>query len=499
MKLLLPKPDFTDTRLFQVALLCLVVLPIIANFFAFDVVVITTTSLKDYFLVDNSEIGLLLALYQLPNCVVPLLGGNVMAKLGAARTAVIMIALCVLGNVLSVVGFRADSLPLFRLSRFVFGLGGECLLMCIDVMITVYFNGSSLSFAYGVLVSAQRVGGLLALFACPLVATEYGFLWNYYLATILLSIGGALLVALFYLEGNTLFRVKSADEDDTIAAVENPPISLAQGLKHLSKNLDFWFYAFIGTLFYSALYSFLAFTPDWLIAERGLPQADAGFMCSLIMLGSTILSPIFGHFVDKFGHRCHLLIFSFTISAVGFILPIFFEESLGCVYLCFAFVAIGLSLFPCVFAGLLPLIVPDETMFSQCYSITYGFFNTGTFLSYYLMGLLSELYGYWAAFGMLAFMTAAAFVLGCILWVRDKKGLFSLTASELHTDTLDCNDSQIEGPGTPGRNRNVLIGLINHNEDMSNRMARRNSFDGGRSSSHTPNNKHGYGAVNLYD
>lgn len=61
-----------------------------------------------------------------------------------------------------------------------------------------------------------------------------------------------------------------------------------------------WIIGFTWMWFNAALISFLTFAPDFFVSQ-GYETVFAGFMSSIVMMGSLFLSPLIGYFVYRFG------------------------------------------------------------------------------------------------------------------------------------------------------------------------------------------------------
>ena len=56
------------------------------------------------------------------------------------------------------------------LGRFIFGLGGECMSVAQSAIISNWFKGKELSFAFGLNLSVSRLGSVLNGILVPMIA-----------------------------------------------------------------------------------------------------------------------------------------------------------------------------------------------------------------------------------------------------------------------------------------------------------------------------------------
>lgn len=71
-------------------------------------------------------------------------------------------------------GVNAESYWLALLGRFVFGLGGECMTVAQSTIVSQWFKGKELAFAFGLNLSISRLGSTLNGLIEPTYAAEHG-------------------------------------------------------------------------------------------------------------------------------------------------------------------------------------------------------------------------------------------------------------------------------------------------------------------------------------
>ena len=152
----------------------------------------------------GSRLGAAFALYALPNAVVPLLAGVAYARLGVWRSLIAISVIIALGVGVIALGVAAQSLRLFLLGRFLYGLVGESMLIGLDVLVSDWFRHAELGLAMGVVQGAAQTGSVAAFYGVPpLIAAAGGAV----LAPYVLAFGLCVVAVLLLLSAQALERV----------------------------------------------------------------------------------------------------------------------------------------------------------------------------------------------------------------------------------------------------------------------------------------------------
>ncbi len=136
---------------------------------------------------------------------------------------------------------------------------------------------------------------------------------------------------------------------------------------------------------------FLTFAPDF-FASKGYEIGFAGFMSSIVMMGSLFLSPLIGYFVYRFGKEEMFIV----LGGVALALLIFLIPSTS--FHLALLVLIG------IFAAFVPAPVfslPSKMVKSQNLGLSFGILtaclNVGVLAGPYLTGLAKDLTGKYTA------------------------------------------------------------------------------------------------------
>jgi len=150
-----PPPVF-----YRWAVLVVISLAMFGNYYVYDAISPIADLLKEQLGFSDSNIGLLNAIYSVPNVIMVLIGGILIDKIGVKKATLLFGTLCFAGAVVTAV---SSSLAVMATGRLIFGIGAESLIVSVTTAIAKWFKGKELSFAFGVNLTIARLGSFLAL------------------------------------------------------------------------------------------------------------------------------------------------------------------------------------------------------------------------------------------------------------------------------------------------------------------------------------------------
>src|SRR5271170_6305383 len=150
-----PEPS----RFFRWMVLIIISLVMFGNYYVYDCIAPIADLLSKQLGFSDSNIGLLQAIYSIPNVFMVLIGGYVVDRIGTRKAILIFGTLCFVGSVLTTLSPR---LSVMAGGRLVFGLGAESLIVAVTTAVAKWFRGKELSFAFGINLMISRAGSLLA-------------------------------------------------------------------------------------------------------------------------------------------------------------------------------------------------------------------------------------------------------------------------------------------------------------------------------------------------
>ena len=232
----------------------------------------------------------------------------------------------------------SPQLKMMLLGRFLFGLGAETSIVVVSKVIVKWFKGKELALAFGLKIGIARLGSFAAFYFSPIIA-ENSSHWNnaIWFAAMLLAI--ALLFFLVYSIYDMKFDKQLLDTSKMTEAAKFHVSDLVR----LVTNRSFIFVTLLCMTFYSAVFPFQSFAPDFFLNKFGMTQTMSGKISSLLAIGTLFFTPLVGLLVDRKGKSASLMIIG-SLMLVG-------------IHLCFAFTYIS-PVFLMIMLGIAFSLVP---------------------------------------------------------------------------------------------------------------------------------------------
>src|SRR5258708_33271031 len=123
-----PEPS----RPFRWAVLIVVALAMFGNCYVYDCIAPIADLLAKQLGFSDSNIGLLQAIYSIPNVIMVLIGGYVVDRSGTRKALLIFGTICLIGAVVTAL---AGKLTVMASGRLIFGLGAESLIVAVTTAV----------------------------------------------------------------------------------------------------------------------------------------------------------------------------------------------------------------------------------------------------------------------------------------------------------------------------------------------------------------------------
>src|ERR1044071_1955606 len=147
------------SRFYRWAVLAIISLAMFGNYYVYDCIAPIADLLATQLHFSDSSIGLVQAIYSIPNVFMVLVGGILVDKLGLRKSLFIFGALCTIGAAVTV---ASPELRVMAAGRLIFGFGAESLMLAVTTGTAKWFRGKELSFAFGINLMIARFGTWLA-------------------------------------------------------------------------------------------------------------------------------------------------------------------------------------------------------------------------------------------------------------------------------------------------------------------------------------------------
>ncbi|HPW19731.1 MAG TPA: MFS transporter [Vicinamibacterales bacterium] len=399
-------------RAFRWLVLVFISLAMFGNYYVYDSISPLADVLKARLGFTDTNIGLLQAIYSVPNIFMVLVGGIVVDRIGVRRATLAFGAACLAG---AAVTASAPSLAVMAAGRLIFGLGAESLIVAVTTAIAKWFKGKELSFAFGVNLTIARLGSFAALNSPSWAGWAYGD-WR---PPLLVATG----FATFCVTGALLYWAleSRAARQYSLGAAGSADTIVFRDLLRFG-----WSYALIVALcvtFYSGIFPFQTFAVKFFMEAHGASRETGGFLSSMLTLFAMICTPLFGFVVDKVGRRSLFMMGGALLLVPAYLMMAYTSVSL---YVPMAMMGTAFSLIPAIMWPSVAYVV-EETRLGTAYGLMTLVQNIGLAGFNLVIGWANDAAGASAANpagyrpGMWIFSTlgVSAVVCSLLLWRRE--------------------------------------------------------------------------------
>ena len=395
-----------ESPLFRWGVLLLVGFVLSTNYYFYDAFSTLKDLLKAEFNFTNTDYGLFVSFYSVPNTflLMAVIGGMILDRIGIRRTGFMFVFFMAFGAFLTAYGasklygdggfaysFMQSFLPdyspelkMMLLGRFFFGLGAETSIVVVSKILVKWFKGKNLALAFGLKVGFGRLGTFAALQASPVLANDGATLTTaIWLAAVLVCIG--LLVFLIYMMLDAKLDKQIAETKTDEDEQEKSKFSF-KDVRQILGNRAYLYIALLCVTFYSAVFPFLAYAPDFFADKFSFTDIQSGRITSLLPLATLIFTPLFGFLIDRCGKSATAMIFG---SLALFVVHALFGFTDILPYVPMIFLGIAFSLVP---AAMWPSMVKlvDDRKIGTAYGLMYSIQNLGLWGFPILAGLILD-------------------------------------------------------------------------------------------------------------
>jgi MFS family permease len=294
----------------------------------------------------DTQIGVLNAIYNLPNIVLLILGGFLVDRFGAGAMTLATATVCFLGAVLTAWGGGFTEMATGRL---LFGIGAETFNIASLAAIIDYFAGRRLALAIGLSLAFGRGGSYGADMSPTWFAHAYAQGWQPPLIIAAVIAGTSVVAALIY------FWIDRPRANAVRSANAAQPFVMRDMLKF---GKAYWYLLILCVLWYSVIFAFRStFSIKYFQHAHGLDLATAGAMNSYVFLAAIFATPLFGWICDRTGRYAPLLAFGAFLLPVAMSILAYTHWSL---WIATALIGVSFSLVPAVMWPLTSRVVPTR-------------------------------------------------------------------------------------------------------------------------------------------
>lgn len=316
------------------------------NFYVYDSIGPLAELLQQQRGFSDRQIGMLNAIYSLPNVVLILVGGVLVDRFGAARVTVWTAAVCLAGAALT--AFSPDFVGMAA-GRLLFGIGAETFNISTTVAIVNYFAGGNLALAMGLSLAISRAGSFSADMSPSWFADAYAQGWQPPLVIATLIAATSLAAAIGY------WWIDRRLPGKTLASSAGTHQRLVPG-DLLRFGAAYWFLLVLCVLWYAVIFAFLStFSIKYFQHAHGLDLETAGAMNSYVFLAAMFATPAFGWLCDRTGRYAPMLAVGALLLPLSFVIMATTHWSL---WVATALMGVSFALVPAVMWPLTSKLVP---------------------------------------------------------------------------------------------------------------------------------------------
>ncbi|MDH3496870.1 MAG: MFS transporter [Gemmatimonadota bacterium] len=368
--------------LYRWVVLVVISLAMFGNYYVYDAVSPIADLLKAQLGFSDSQIGLLNAIYSVPNVVMVLLGGIVVDRIGVKRATFVFGVLCLVG---AGVTAATGTLAVMATGRLIFGIGAESLIVAVTTALAKWFKGKELSFAFGVNLTIARLGSFAALNS-PTWAKPAFEHWQAPLVI-------ATAMGVFCVVGAVVYWVLENRAEARYALGHAAPVDRVAWSDLFKFGTSFWYVVLLCVTFYSAIFPFQTFAVKFFIEAHGATREYGGFLSSLLTAFAMVCTPLFGYLVDRVARRALFMMLGSLLLVPVYLLMAYTDVPL---LVPMAMMGVAFSLIPAVMWPAVAYLV-DERRLGTAYGVMTMIQNIGLAGFNFLIGWANDVAGASAA------------------------------------------------------------------------------------------------------
>jgi MFS family permease len=363
--------------LYRWLVLVFVSLAMFGSYYVYDALSPLADVLKQQLGFSDLDIGFLQAIYSFPNIFTVVIGGFLIDRIGLRKSLMIFGVLCFVGPAITVI---SGHLPIMATGRLIFGMGAESLNVAVTTALARWFRGKELSFAFGLNLTASRLGTFVALNSPTWARWAYAS-WRTPFMIALAFAALSLVGAIVY-----WFMEEWAEKNYSLGEVSTDKVVFSDLWKF---GLSYWLIVALCIVFYSAVFPFQTFAVKFFMEVHGTSREFGGFLSSMLTLFAMIATPLFGLWVDRVGKRALLMMFGSLLLIPVYLMMAYTRINL---YVPMAMMGVAFSLIPAVMWPSVAYIV-DQSKLGTAYGLMTMIQNIGLFGLNLLVGWANQ-YGH---------------------------------------------------------------------------------------------------------
>ena len=390
--------------------------------------------------------------YILNVCGFLIIAGIILDKMGIRFTGVLSASLMVLGAVLKYIGISEwfqttgfaewlnswwvampASAKMASLGFMLFGCGCEMAGTTVSKAIAKWFKGKEMALAMGLEMAIARLGVFAVMWIAPIIAEKFGVNGEQSIVAPVAFCGALLCIGLIFF---IIFTTMDKKLDKQLVAAgmateEKSPEDefRIKDLGIIFSSKMFWIVALLCVLYYSAIFPFQRYAPNFFEETLNVDAATGARLFSVFPILAMCLTPFLGIFLDTKGKGASMLMLGSIIMIVchlsfAFLLPLYPYKWLA--VLITVILGVSFSLVPAALWPSVPKII-DEKVLGSAYCLIFWVQNLGLCFVPLLIGkVLNATGGYRMPMIIFSSFGVLAFIFSILLKREDQKKKFGL-------------------------------------------------------------------------
>ena len=290
--------------------LALLSLAIAGSYYEYDAIAPIAGFLRTERGFTQAQIGMLNAVFSIPNIFLALLGGVLIDRYGPARVASWTGALCLAGAALTAIG---SPYALMVTGRLIFGVAEEALFIALLAGLAQWFSSGGTALAMALFFSFARIGSYAADTSPGWAHALYAHGWRLPLWLAAAATAASFAAALVY----------RAFDGPARASGRLPAVSAVERISWsdlVSFDLSYWYILALNILFAAVFFPFRStFAIEYFQDAKGLTLQQAGRANSWVFFAAIFATPLFGFLADRFGRRSLMMMIATLLMPLVFL------------------------------------------------------------------------------------------------------------------------------------------------------------------------------------
>lgn len=291
--------------------LALLSLAIAGSYYEYDAIAPIADFLRGERGFTQAQIGMLNAVFSIPNIFLALLGGVLIDRYGPARVAAWTAALCLLGAALTAIG---SPYAVMVTGRLLFGVAEEALFIALLAGLAQWFSAGGTALAMALFFSFARIGSYAADTSPGWAHALYAHGWQLPLwlaaGATAVSFAAALVYGVIDRRARASGRLPAASAPERITWSDL-----------VSFDLSYWYILALNVLFAAVFFPFRStFAIEYFQDAKGLTLQQAGLANSWVFFAAIFATPLFGYLADRWGKRSLMMMIATLLMPLVFLI-----------------------------------------------------------------------------------------------------------------------------------------------------------------------------------